>query len=683
MELLFQIKTNKNTKEEEKPKNISKDNISGNVFIPIKDEMPTSKKQNTTQPISTNNTYQDSIFRIKSATTKEIPTKEKKIYEDLGFFDTVKDIGKTIPKAAAMGYAGIYGFPGLITEIAGNLVKDYQVKKGIAKETDKVVNPLPTYADIMKEFEKYYNYDPKTIQGQYAQTIGEYLPGSGSKLFNLAISGVAGTADEVLTQLASEGYGDIAGFLTYLIGIPKAGKGKISEMVDEALPDEKRMQEAIDLLETSKSTKFPLTTGEAIGGLPFQQLSSDLLVSKWGKDLSEFLEKRQKDLPPNFVKELEDILGTVDTPKTVIATVSDAVESSIKKAEKTRLESANYKDATKEILSKDIFADYATSLEKMIKDPYTLASLKPELKNILKKIKGKSISIDQVQSLLGETQDKIDNFIKKQSMINTGQKLTNIKNDIISIAEAASPAYKNARETYKKISNEIIDPLKETLDEVTKKVTLQKINNLIFNKDLVRPGDITKIANELNKVDKNAFPKMAGYLLESMVDSAVYKSKNPGYSLWGKLFADPKSKNNIITILEESAKSRGINPSGIRPGWNNLIKIFEKMEYQPIPGSATSARGNRLVELGENTFSNILKVLEITKPFNRIDAYFTYKTQKNNMKLLSEILLSDNGFQMIKDLGKQTKKEKIEKVLFGQALIGSRADYLVEENEQP
>jgi len=675
----FKITTKNSSPKEEVPIKQNDKTISAESFIPVKDEMPIVNKQTTTQPITTDNIYKDSIFRIKSETTKTPPIKEKKEYQDLGFFETVKDIGGTIPKAAAMGYAGIYGLPGLITEIAGNYVKDYQVKKGIAKETDKVVNPLPTYADIMKEFEKYYDYDPKTIQGQYAQTIVEYLPGSGSKLFNLAISGTAGTADEVLTQLAGQGYGDIAGFLTYLIGIPKAGKGKISEMVDEALPDEKRMQEAIELLESSKAQGFPLTTGEAIGGLPFQQLSSDVLVSKWGKDLSEFLEKRQKDLPPNFIKELEDILGTVDTPKTVIATISDAVDSAIKKAKKTRLESANYKDSTKEILNKDIFTDYVTSLEKIIKDPMASSFLKPELKNILKKIKGKNISVEQMDSLIRETQDNIDTLLKKDFKKNAGNQLAKIKEDLINIAEAASPAYKNSRETFRKISVEIIDPLTESLDEVTKKVTLQRINNLIFNPNLVRPGDITKVANELNKVNKDAFPKMAGYLLESMVDSAVYKSKNPGYSLWGKLFADPKTKNNIITILEESAKSRGVDPSNIRKGWNNLIKIFEKMEYQPAPGSATSARGQRLVELGENVFSNLLKVLEITKPLNRIDAYFTYKTQKNNMKLLSEILLSDNGFQMIKDLGKQTKKEKIEKVLFGEALIGSRADYLYEK----
>jgi len=675
----FQFKKTKTSQKEEVPIKQNDKTISAESFIPVKDEMPIVNQQ----PTATNNVYTDSVFKIKGETTKTPPPKEKKVYEDLGFFDTAKDIGKSIPKGLAMGYAGIAGLPGLITEIAGNYVKDYQVKKGIAKETDIVVNPLPTYADIMKEFEKYYDYDPKSIQGQYAQTITEYLPGSGSKLFNLAISGTAGTADEILTQLASEGYGDIAGFLTYLVGIPKAGKGKISEMVDEALPDEKRMQEAIDLLESSKAQGFPLTTGEAIGGLPFQQLSSDVLVSKWGKDLSEFLQKRQKDLPPNFVKELEDILGTVDTPKTVIATISDAVESAINKAKKTRLESANYKDATKEILNKDIFSDYVTSLEKMIKDPMADSFLKPELKNIVKKIKGKNISVNQIDSLIRQTQDSIDSLFKKEGRKTAGSELSKIKEDLISIAEAASPAYKSARETYKKISVEIIDPLTETLDEVTKKVTLQKINNLIFNKDLVRPGDIKNIVNELNKVDKNAFPKMAGYLLESMVDSSIYKSKNPGYSLWGKLFADPKSKDNILTILEESAKSRGIDPTNIRRGWNNLIKIFEKMEYQPAPGSATSARGQRLVELGENTFSNLLKVLEITKPLNRIDAYFTYKTQKENMKLLSQILLSDNGFQMIKDLGKQIKKEKIEKVLFGEALIGSRADYLIEDKEEP
>jgi len=677
---IFQLVTKKTQKVEtpvttEEPKTsiLAKD---PDAFIPF-------KKQETTQTNDVSPLSQNNIFSITTPTkTTPPPVEEKKEYQDLGFVETVKDIGKTLPKAAAMGYAGIAGIPGMITEIAGNLAKDYQVKKGIAKETDTVVNPLPTYSDIMKEFEKYYDYDPKTIQGKFSQTIVEYLPGSGAKLFNLVTSGTAGTADEIFTQLSSEGYGDIAGFLTYLISIPKAGKGKISEMVDEALPNEQRMKEAVELLEASKAKGMPLTTGEAIGGLPFQQLSSDVLVSKYGADLSEFLTKRQKELPETFVKELEDILGAVDSPKQVISTVSDAVNNAISKAKKTRLESANYKDSTKEILNKDIFTNYVKSLEDIIKNPVTDDLFKTELTSIVKKIKNKNLSVAQVDTLIRSTQDSIDSLIKKSGRQTAGNNLAEVKKQLIEIAEAASPAYKNSRDTYRKISTEIIDPLTDTLDEVTKKVTLQKINNLIFNPDLVRPKDITNIAKELNKVDPKAFPKMAGYLLESMVDTAVYKSKNPGYSLWGKLFANPKSKNNVLTILEESAKSRGIDPKGIRKGWNNLVKVFERMEFQPQPGSATSARGQRLIELGENQMSNILKTLEFTRPLNKIDAYFTYQTQKNNMKLLSEILLSDNGFQLIKDLGKKTKLEKIEKVLFGELALTSRADYLYETNEE-
>ena len=691
-ESIFQLVTKKAPKNEQQSivedtsvvsKNQQSTVTKPSILMKDPDAFVSFKKEETTQTNNVSPLSQNNIFSIVSP-KKEIPkpVEEKKEYQDLGFFETVKDIGKTIPKAAAMGYAGIAGIPGMITEIAGNLAKDYQVKKGIAKETDIVVNPLPTYSDIMKEFEKYYDYDPKTIQGKYAQTIGEYLPGSGAKLFNLAISGTAGTADEILTQLSSEGYGDIAGFLTYLISIPMAGKGKISEMVDEALPNEQRMKEAVELLEASKAKGMPLTTGEAIGGLPFQQLSSDVLVSKYGADLSEFLTKRQKELPETFVKELEDILGAVDSPKKVITTVSDAVNDAIGKAKKTRLESANYKDSTKEILNKDIFTNYVGSLEAIIKNPVTDDIFKTELTSIVKKIKGKNLSVGQIDTIIRDTQDSIDSLIKKSGRQTAGNNLAKVKQELIDIAEAASPAYKNSRDTYKKISNEIIDPLTDTLDEVTKKVTLQKINNLIFNPDLVRPQDITNIAKELNKVDPQAFPKMAGYLLESMVDTAVYKSKNPGYALWGKLFANPKSKNNVLTILEESAKSRGIDPKGIRKGWNNLVKIFERMEFQPQPGSATSARGQRLVELGENQMSNILKTLEITKPLNRIDAYFTYQTQKNNMKLLSEILLSDNGFKLIKDLGKKTKLEKIEKVLFGELALTSRADYLYETNEE-
>jgi hypothetical protein len=636
-----------------------------------------NNNQNNQNVLSVDDEF-DLIFKDKPISST-VASKDKK---DVSLGDYIVDAGKNFVEGLKMGTAGLLGLPGLIQSGIGTGVQKYQEYKGIAEPGDQPIKFVPTYSDIMTAFDKLYKAEPETFAGEYFQRLGEYIPGTGLKLYKMLITGGAASLDAGVSYLTKEGYGDVAGFVTYLASIPFLGKGRSGKVVQEVIPDKKRLQEAEELLTKSREMGMPLTTSEAVGGVPFSQIAGDVASSPAGRELSEFLEKRKEQIPQSVLNELQDITGKIEEPSIVFNTIENATNAAIKEAKKVRSKAANYKSAENEIIDSKIFSGFTKTLkiesDKLQKgDP-----LKLQLNSLISQLgTNKNLSVKTLDRIIRNTEDKISRLYSQGGgKSNTATALVEYKNKLDEIVEAASPAYKKAKDTYRKVSQEIVDPLKEILDPVTTKVTYNTINNLIFDISKVTPTSIQKVAAALNKQDKTAFPKMAGYLLDQMITNVSYKSKNPGFSIYGELFANPKTRQNVLAILEESARSQGLDVNGIRKGFDSMVKITKQMEFQPVVGSPTSGRGTRKEDFSSNWISTIAKSIS-TKPFSAIDAYSQSVKLSQTYKDLATMLTSEQGIKLLKEFGKSDALKKRLQSALGGTLALERSPYYNTEQQ--
>lgn len=636
-----------------------------------------TNNQNNQNVLSVNDEF-DLIFKDKPISST-VTSKDKK---DVSLSDYIVDAGKNFVEGLKMGTAGVLGLPGLIQSGIGTGVQKYQEYKGIAEPGDQPIKFVPTYSDIMTAFDKLYKAEPETFAGEYFQRLGEYIPGTGLKVYQMLISGGAASLDAGVSYLTKEGYGDVAGFVTYLASIPFLGKGRTGKVVQEAIPDKKRLQEAEELLTKSREMGMPLTTGEAVGGLPISQIAGDVASSPAGRELADFIEKRTGEIPESVLGELKDIVGEIKEPMDVFKTVKDATNAAIKEAKKHRSKVANYKSAELEIINSKTFKGFTQALSDEAKTLNKGDPLKLQLNSLVSQIgQNKNLSVKTLDRIIRNTEDKISSlYAKGGGKSNTATSLVEYKNQLEEIVEAASPAYKKSKDTYRQISETIVDPLREVLDPITTKVTYNTINNILFDPSKVTPTSIQKVAAALNKQDKTAFPKMAGYLLDQMITNSTYKSKNPGFKLYNDLFANPKTRQNVLALLEESARSKGLNVSGVRQGFDSMVKILKQMELQPVVGSPTSGREARKADFSSNFFSTIAQTIS-AKPFSAIDAYSQSVKLSKTYKDLATMLTSEQGIKLLKDFGKSETLRKRLKSFLGGTMALERSPYYNKEQQ--
>jgi hypothetical protein len=190
--------------------------------------------------------------------------------------------GEDIVKGAAgglgRGTAGLVGLPGNLAEYGARGL-DYATRKvgeAVGVDVAPRAPQAPTYgsADIQRVMEDYTGkfYEPKTIPGQYASTLGEFAPGMvipggggfAARAFNTVVPAVASeTAGQLTKGTAAEPWArGVAG----VVSGPLAAK-----MVTPAAPASAARQAAVSTLDDAG---IPLSAGERTGSKPIQWLES-------------------------------------------------------------------------------------------------------------------------------------------------------------------------------------------------------------------------------------------------------------------------------------------------------------------------------------------------------------------------------------------------------------------------
>ncbi|MFD6320929.1 hypothetical protein [Methylorubrum thiocyanatum] len=212
------------------------------------------------------------------------------------------DVAKALPTGVAKGAIGLAGLPGDVQEMSnslfdraalglGHMVMDAtglgpQAGTPEREEFDRLFSAvgsgggLPTAKDIRSGVEKATGplYEPKTVPGQYAQTVGEFAPGAlvgpggaarraaetiiPAVLSETAGQAAKGTAAEPFARLA----GGVAGNLGTAAAAARADAPSRAIAAATRGTTEADLAAARTLGETAQRVGVPLTGAEAIQG---------------------------------------------------------------------------------------------------------------------------------------------------------------------------------------------------------------------------------------------------------------------------------------------------------------------------------------------------------------------------------------------------------------------------------
>lgn len=198
------------------------------------------------------------------------------------------DIAKSGGVGLAKGGLGILGAIGDFSELgakgletATNFVSDKLGVKRYEPPMDRsqsILNAVPTSRSLQKNVESVTGefYQPQTTAGEYAKTVGEFLPsaaaGPGSAIARVAAAMAAGVGSEAAGQYtkgtAAEPYARVAGALAGGMSPNLAGRAITP------IPASAARQRLVDVLDAEGVTS--LTAGQRTGSKQLQYLEEGL-----------------------------------------------------------------------------------------------------------------------------------------------------------------------------------------------------------------------------------------------------------------------------------------------------------------------------------------------------------------------------------------------------------------------
>lgn len=505
---------------------------------------------------------------------------------------------------------------------------------------------MPTYEQItglienVPGAEAVTKYEPKTQLGEYTKTIAEYTaPGAaisrtGKGLLQAgAIGTTSGITQEGLEQAGAPlglqipmtlAVGGATGYFTQ--------PSRAAQIANQALKgvDDKELSVAI-LLEKNIREKLGdsinITAPELIDNKVIQRLASEIYgTEKGGQIMSSYLANRPqelKNIANKFLDKLTEKPELLDDAFSDIGTTAKQALSSARKERTKASQDAGYIVSNKEFVNEsqviELLDDIDTRIaggldsgpayneliklkrrltkspdkkidvENVIVDEFGMPST-----NIIKKRKRiPQTNVNNLDLALREFRTKVDNYhiasaLKEQKSIDSGtlnvlsnEGKTGVLDNLDNILRT-NANYDAAKNTYARLSKEIVDPVKNNVRELVKNnVDLAKIKAFVFNPDKRSAVDIKNTYKILNKTDPDAFPKIARIYIESQVNKAFVlkesgESAKTGFNLYKSLVGDKAKEANFNAVLTGVAEAKGINPNDLILGWRNYNEVLKR-----------------------------------------------------------------------------------------------------------
>lgn len=574
---------------------------------------------------------------------------------------------------------------------------------------------MPTYEQITDVVEQIpgakavTEYEPKTPAGEYAETLSEFIvPGaavartpkgiaqaaaigttSGTTQFGLEQAG-APLAAQIPLTLAT---GGITGYLT--------SPSRAAQIANQALKgvDDAELSAAI-LLEKQIKDKFgnsvKITAPELIDNKVIQRLAADIYgTEKGGQIMSNYLKNRPKELKNIANRLMDELAKKPEYLDDALQNIGTSAKKALKTAKDERTitsQKAGYTVSNKEFVNESQVTELLDNIDMRIADGLDSGPVYNELIKLKRRLtkspdtkvdedilivdefgmpatevvkKRKRIpqtNVNNLDLVLREFRKKVDNYylqsaLKEPTSIDSGtlQVLSNeAKNGVVDMLDdilKTNVNYKAAKNTYAKLSEELVVPVKDNLKGLLKgDVDINKVKGFIFNPDKRSAAEIKKTYEILNKTDPDAFPTLARIYIESQANKAFVlkeagESAKTGFNLYKRLIGDDASKANFNSVLRGVAEAKGVNPNELILGWNNFNEVLKRtgrIVNIDSPGTPIDPKflPRDLAQIGSFMWR--------VKFAGKLDE----KLQERAIKQLANVFTKDNSVEELVRLGK-------------------------------
>lgn len=547
----------------------------------------------------------------------------------------VEDVAKTIPPGLARGAAGLVGLPSLIKSgvdagvdhtlgravnyvFGDGSLSPYKPPQDAPKSRLTGV-PLPTSEDVVSKIESVTGplYKPKTVAGEYVNTIAEFAPGmvlGGGSLFRRAMqTAVPAITSETAGQAARhsnlkdyEGVARAVGALGGGLGVavaqrPSATERVMSRSLSGVSPAEVR--QAMDVLDDAARQGVTLTWDEAInqvtkgaatrlsGVRRFAEQSpggADVLGPAMAQRPAQVERAGSAAIDPLVSQRMDPVRAGLAAQKAAQGVIDDTVE-------RINQYTRPYYDAAKSqridpVIARQLASDdlYMQTLREVRGDP----SLNRTISNLTDDSVG---VIDLVQRRLRE---KATNAAMPGQASTSNLSAANFgsaRREAIDAAEAATGgtqgSYATARNQQAAFRDGVLEPMKTgPVGQVSRTSDIENQGrSLLPTKP--QPGNeaiVSQAVSRLVSRDPVAAENLLYSYVRSTFDEATQNLAGGAAQAGGAKFG-AIVRGNSQQAKDLEAAVRALPNGGVR--WNGLQRFLDTVEatgYRPNQNSATS-----------------------------------------------------------------------------------------------
>ena len=655
----------------------------------LKIEDEEEKKVPTTNGGSLESFYQ-SLTQEEPAVEDVVPP------QDLTTMQTAGDIAASGATGVGKGLTYVVDLPfvlgnalnateGFIADQVGKFMglDEDEIKE--AKQTLNIVErntgkKLTTYpGEALRD--KYLTYQPKTLPGQYAETIGEFAaPGAvyakgarARKLFAAtgAGSGIVAQGAEQLSGM--EGLGTGVGVGTnLLLDLYALKRGNVGQIAKDILPSQKVIDNAKKVEADALKEGLILKPSETTGSSAIQATEGNVAAYIAGnKILDKHWESRPNQLK-NYIKNWAKDMGIISKSETLSSTaLMNQLKTSAAKLtnNRTRL----WKESGGDKLLKYTFdAQQVDNLGIAISNLEKNVANKDLSKTILKyadRIKKSKGNGEMLHQIYREIRDIRLGFSRAQKTPGAAQyqeeKLYRTMEKQLDELLSKNSDYKTAQSKYKKFTKVYINPLeKNKIIKDLRKIKLTEDSDLIpqvyrlLSSDKLSPRDIENIARSLKKSDNGKLYQnlISGFFEENFLKASadnINKGVNTGIILHKAILGNSRQRANFAEMLYQIAKTRNPNvmKSDIVKSVDGFANVLLASGRKSPVGSPTASR----LEFKEQGRSGMARILDFPFGIKAIQKYFDDRAFSQVSEELANAMTSEKGIDALLELAQNWK----------------------------
>lgn len=491
-----------------------------------------------------------------------------------------------------------------------------------------------------------------------APTVMEEAIQSG-KLFG-GIGATAGVAEEMAGETVGTATGLGLTGITILGSLLRKSPATIAKQAVETI-DPADIQRARDLQRVAAEQGIPLSAFETLPSNQLRELADFVARSPQGQGLLDFMARRQADMKPAIMGQIETIQKSSRT-KPEIATAAqkaaddyiDAARGNVTAASTNLYEAAKTQSIEPKLIS-DIIADLRAKKPTVGKDTAR------EIDNLIGRL---TIKGGKPQTNIGVLHDELkayDALMEMPAMTTADSArksaAANLRNPLNKLRDAlnTNPNQMAANAIFKERLTAFENMLGETGIEALNKanITPKSAYRVITDFEQVDPANIKGISSALNAQDPTLFPDLVRMWMDNSLDKSFKitatgePSASAGVKFAQSIRGTDQARANLDAILEGVAEAQGVNATELKTGFNDMIDVLERTNMLPAMGARTQPRGMLKEEIEGGAG---LLGFDVTAPTKGLSQMLQDMRRRNAVRRLSEVFTDEDSISALLEL---------------------------------